>query len=403
MQRPDKAARAAYPLPAALATTASALLILFMRRPESFSRPQFFAEDGPIFYMGAHHDPWGSILVPYAGYLHVAGRLVASACSGLDPRWVPAAYFLASIAAVAALCLSLFSRRVGLPLPAAMALGVVLVPHTGEVFDNLTNLQWIMALGLVVLLAAGDPATAAQWSCDLAFALVASLSGVFSVLFAPLFGIRAAARRTRPALAVALLVSAGAAVQAREILAAAAGPQASMVTAPLALSTLGQRVLMSLLIPPGAADASPQWLRACFGLAGGALLALLCLRPGPRPAVRAALGAVLVFVAAAAIYRLRGSISSLGFVENGDRYFFVPKVAFVWLLATQLRGAAVPRRLSAALLAATALNTALAFRYDRWTDYNWAYWSARMERGERVVVPINPPGFCFEYDGPAPY
>jgi hypothetical protein len=89
-------------------------------------------------------------------------------------------------------------------------------------------------------------------------------------------------------------------------------------------------------------------------------------------------------------------------VENGDRYFFVPKVALAWLLAAQLGGALPLRRLSLALLAAMALNTCLAFRYERWSDLNWAYWADRIDQGERVVVPINPPGFSFVYDDDRP-
>jgi hypothetical protein len=402
MQPTDKGTAAAYPLKPALATTAAALLILFMRRPECFRQPQFFAEDGPVFFMGAHRDPLGSILAPYAGYLHVAGRLVASACSGLDPLWVPTAYFAACMAAVAALCLCLFSRRVGLPRPVLLALVIVLIPHTGEVFDNLTNLQWMVALGLIVLLVAGDPSSPAQCSVDLAFALVASLSGVFSVLLAPLFAIRAFLRGTRPAAAVACVVCAGAAVQAREILGDAAAPAANTLTAFLTLSTFGQRVWMSLLAPPHAVDASPLWLRACFGIAGAAVLLALCLRSGALRAERIGLAAVLLLIVAASLFRFRGSIESLGRVENGDRYFFVPKVALAWLLAAQLGGALPLRRLSLALLAAMALNTCLAFRYERWSDLNWAYWADRIDQGERVVVPINPPGFSFVYDGDRP-
>jgi hypothetical protein len=315
---------------------------------------------------------------------------------------VPTAYFAASVAVLAALCLCLFSRRVCLARPALLALAIVLVPHTGEVFDNLTNLQWILALGLIVLLVARDPASPAQWSADLAFASIASLSGVFSVLFAPLFAIRAALRRTRAATAVACVVWAGAAVQAREILGGAAG-QASTVTAFLALATFGQRVWMSLLVPPHVVDASPLWLRACFGLAGAAVLLLLCLRSGDRRAERIGLAAVLLLIVAATVFRFRGSIGSLDAVENGDRYFFVPKVALAWLLAAHLGSATGLRRLSLALLAALAVNTCLAFRYERWRDYNWAYWATRIGQGERVVVPINPPGFTFVFDGDRPF
>src|ERR1019366_4560833 len=76
VQRAGTEPPSGYPLRAALLTAGAVLLILFARRPESFLHPQFYAEDGAVFYVGAHRDPWGSILTPYAGYLHLASRLV---------------------------------------------------------------------------------------------------------------------------------------------------------------------------------------------------------------------------------------------------------------------------------------------------------------------------------------
>ncbi len=388
-----------YPHRAALLTACAVLGVLFARRPEAFLSPQFFAEDGAVFYAGARCAPWGSIVRPYAGYLHLASRLVAALSSGLDPLWVPCAYFLASVGAVLALTLALFSRRAALPCPALLALGVVLVPHTGEVFDNLTNLQWLIALGLVVLLLAGDPESPGQGLADFAFAAVASLSGVFSILFSPLFAMRAATRRSRSALGIALVVCAGAAVQARAVLADAPPAGASATTPLLALATFGQRVWMSLLEPPAAADASPLWARAAAGAAGAVLLALLGLGAGASRRRRATLAAALALLVAAALYRFRGQILVLGRVENGDRYFFVPKVCLTWILAAHLRGPAAMRWITGALMAALAANSCCSFRFEHWRDNHWAYWAGRIASGERVVVPINPDGFTFVIEG----
>jgi hypothetical protein len=402
MQRSGQQTPPAYPIRAASCAAAAVLLLLFLRRPESFLHPQLFAEDGPIFYVEADRDPWGSILTPYAGYLHLAARLVAALCSWLHPLWVPAAYLSVCTGAVLALSLALFSRRVNLPHPGLFALGVVLVPHSGEVFDNLTNLQWITALGLIVLLLARDPEGPAQWLLDLAYAAVIGLSGVFSVLLAPLFAARAAVRRTPAAACIACVVAAGAAVQVYHVAHCPDPGPANSTTPVLALATFGHRVWLSLLSPPALSDAAPRWMRAGAGGLGLALLPALCLWARTARLARALVAASLLLLVAAAIYRFRGMISMLASVRCGDRYFFVPKVCVLWILIFHLRRAAALRWLSGALLAALLLNTCLSFRFERWKDYDWPYWAGRIATERRVVVPINPEGFSFTYERPGP-
>jgi len=392
---------AAYPAAAACSTAAAVLLILFLRRPESFVRPQLFAEDGGVFYLDASRDPWGSVGVPYAGYLHLLARLVAALCSPLDPLLVPLAYFAVSVAAVAALTLALFSRRVGLCRPGLFALGIVLAPHTGEVFDNLTNLQWITALGLVVLLLARDPGSPAQWLLDAVFAAVVSLSGIFSILLAPLFVARAAARRTAASVATACLVAAGGAVQAYEI-AHHPLPSAPSDTTPLlALATYGHRIWLDLLATPAVADGASVRARAAAGALGLAFLAALCAGAGAAR-TRGALAAASLILVGAAIYKYRGDIVMLSIVHNGDRYFFVPKVCMIWILILGLRGRPALRWLCGVLLAAILLNTGLNFRFERWKDFHWPYWVERMAEEKRVEVPLNPEGYTFTYEKPRP-
>ena len=62
-------------------------LSLFLRRPDALTSPQFFAEDGRIFF----HDQilYGgleSLFTPYAGYLLIVPR-----CTALIGSWFPIA------------------------------------------------------------------------------------------------------------------------------------------------------------------------------------------------------------------------------------------------------------------------------------------------------------------------
>ena len=59
-----------------LGTLLAALLLL--RRPGSLLHPQFWAEDGPLFFQDAfNHGFRSTILQPASGYLHSFPRLVA--------------------------------------------------------------------------------------------------------------------------------------------------------------------------------------------------------------------------------------------------------------------------------------------------------------------------------------
>ena len=51
-------------------------LILFLRRPDQFHHPQFWAEDG-FFYERHLANGWHTLVESYAGYLHTLPRLIA--------------------------------------------------------------------------------------------------------------------------------------------------------------------------------------------------------------------------------------------------------------------------------------------------------------------------------------
>ncbi len=183
-----------------LAICATLMLILFCRRPEMFLHPEFWAEDGWIFFVQADTLGPGALVTPYSGYHHFLLRIIAATAAGFDARWIPAAYISANLLIVLLIAVALFSPRSNLPNPAACALAIVLLPHTGEVFGSLANAQWLSALGLVWLLVARDPLKARQYTTDVLLAAIIGLTGIFSILLTPLFVWRAWRRKTPPSM-----------------------------------------------------------------------------------------------------------------------------------------------------------------------------------------------------------
>ena len=51
---------------------------LFYRRPEALLQPQFWQEDGNIFFQGNYELGLRAVLVPYAGYLILLQRIIAA-------------------------------------------------------------------------------------------------------------------------------------------------------------------------------------------------------------------------------------------------------------------------------------------------------------------------------------
>jgi hypothetical protein len=389
-------------VPGQLALTAGAfLLALFARRPETFLNPQFWAEDGPIFFVQADQLGARALALPWAGYHHFLLRLIAALSSPLDAHLIPAAYVGISLLVLLALVAALFSPRIDLLARPACALAIALIPHTGEAIGNLTNLQWVCALGLVWLLLARDATNARQHFTDGAVALVLGLTGTFSILFAPLFVWRAWRRRTRASIVLANHGLCAAGVQIWTIAHAPPHPTGTdRLTAEAVAWFVGFRLPAALFLPGNWAAQLPRGVLDVLGVLTVAALLVTAFAPGPHRERRLLLVAALVAVIAATIYRARHELVAFAGPGNGDRYLFLPKVLVAWLL---LAGWAKPgwiRGVTAAACGLLLLATATRWRYERLPDQRWPEYARRIEAGEYVrAIPLNPPGVTFEHPG----
>jgi hypothetical protein len=388
-----------YPLRSALLTTAGVLLVLFVRRPEAFLHPQFWAEDASVFYLQSDFMGGAALFQSYGGYHHLLLRLLAATGTCLDPLWIPAAFFWSSIAVVVAVTLVLFSRRLALSHRPWLALAVVLVPHTGEVFHSLTNAQWVSALGLILLLLTRDPTRVGHWIFDCTVAAVLGLTGVFSILFAPLFLIRSLARRSRAAWLLTAVIFAAASMQFVALLHTVEPPPEVSSSWFEIMRTLGYRVWASLLLPPALATQIPAAALVVLGIVATAALALAGYRQSGFRSARFIFWGSFAAIFVGVIYKLRGVLVVLTELGSGDRYFFLPKVLILWLLILEWNRPSPWRWVARGLCALALFASLAAFRFTPFHDYNWPAWAARIRANEPVVVPINPEGSTFTHPG----
>ncbi|MEI6107590.1 MAG: hypothetical protein WCR49_11315 [Opitutae bacterium] len=367
-----------------------------------FLRPQFWAEDGAIFFVQADVEGARALLAPYGGYHHLLLRIIAALVAPLNAALLPAAYFSVTMAITFALATAVFSARIELAGRTACALALGLLPHSGEAIGNLTNLQWPAALGLVWLLLARDASRPRQHLGDLLLAGVLGLTGVFSMLFAPLFLYRAVRRRSPASWTLAGLIFCMALVQFVTVCrtADAGSPAESAWSGLQVMQTVGLRLPGALCLPVEWAARLPVAAAASLGLGCAVLLLVAACWPGRQQETRLLLAACVALVLAGTLFRFRQDPGPLAVLSNGDRYFILPKLLVTWLLIQGL-GQSDWRRYACAVVCLAILSVSLAnWRYERIPNLHWVDYAQRIEAGENIpVIPLNPAGCTFSHPG----
>jgi hypothetical protein len=126
------------------------------RRPGALFSPQFWSEDGFVFFHEALKHGWQSVLIPSAGYIHLVPRMITNLALQLTETfgqgiaWVPlimslSAVALNSICAVA-VCSSKFNWIGSLSFRILISLFVLLFPNAYELFGNMNNVHWWLGI-----------------------------------------------------------------------------------------------------------------------------------------------------------------------------------------------------------------------------------------------------------------
>jgi hypothetical protein len=332
-----------------------------------------WAEDGEVFLQEAWVDPspagW---LRGYAGYLHLAPRMLASLAAALPVDWAP--LVLSGGAALAAAAVALLCHRAAeehLPSPwprALLALALLALPAVGvEVANAAANVHWYLlaALGWVSL---WRPRSAAGWSALALFLFVSAASDPFTALVAPIFGWRLLRAPHAGDRAAAGALAAGLLLQGLVILGSAGTrPLDPLATSPLDLARwYGFHVLEGAVFGVRMRAA----LDAAIGEIASAALALLLLAALLAPAAARALrsGGVALVLAAlhAGLFFVPAALAG----TSPARYAVAPILLLYGLAAWGLASAGSRARRIAAL---PILVVAIAFALD------FAPWNARAD------------------------
>lgn len=131
------------------------ILIVVFRRPDAFYDAQFWGEEGSVFYAEAYHQGIGSLFHSCGGYFHLIPRLLSLICVkiSLPLHLVPFVFTYTWM-----FILLFLARYIWIKLNFSvwqkfcMVLTLMIIPIQSEVVINQTNMQWILAVFLLVMI-----------------------------------------------------------------------------------------------------------------------------------------------------------------------------------------------------------------------------------------------------------
>ena len=397
-----------------LSVFAIGCLIVVSRRPDALINPQFFAEDGTIWYAQAHDVGWRSLFSPFhRGYFDTAERLVGLASLLIPMLWAPLLFNLIAVAVEALPAIVIASGRYADVVPSRLgrlflALLYVALPATWGAIANLTHAQWHLAmLACVVVLA--SPGRSTAWNLfDISAVALSGLTGPTCLLLAPIAAAVWWRRRDHWAAILAIVTIASAGIQGASLFFSAPPLETHVPLGPSLmgfLRLLSWRVTYAALLGqhitgPLTGLWGDAW--ALLGAAGGLAALTYAIVRGPLE-LRLLIAFGALVMGSALLWPVpmnaapNGYWASLAAPGAHVRYFFPLTfaliVSFVWLLT---RPSTAMRTLGALCLAAVLVIAIPAdWREPAYRDYHFAAYVGQYERapiGSRVQIPI-PPGW----------
>lgn len=385
-----------------------AVASMLFRRPDAFYAPQFWGEEGSVFYAEAYHEGFSSLFNTCVGYFHLYPRLIACTASALSMplQYIP---FLFCFSWLAMLFLVLYYIWKRLDFSSTqlffISIAVVMIPLQSEVFMNLTNVQWIMALFPIIIFSSSKKRTRGQFVADSVIMILAGFTGPnFAILL--------------PALVIVLFMK-------RKELFHGYNPVAIFIwiicglTGLISLLQYGEVsrvqgtffwvntdfisvvfVQYAFLFIGKFASHTPlllQYLGVC-AIIGLGLWATnkIRLKPNNTFELLILLGGVIYLASGLISYRNNPGVLSPYY--GAARNFYIPALTFVWLIIRFLESKKFGIQILTAMIILFAAETIVFVGSMTFTQYDLKSYDAKLQSHDTISIPINPEPWTIEID-----
>ena len=362
--------------------------------------PQFWAEDGTLFFLEQYKYGVSAFLRDYAGYLHLVPRAIAwFADRFFSYSLIPAVYNYSSLLVTLLVILSIFSPRLKINNKPLTALAIVLIPHyNNEIFLNITNLQWILAIVQIVVLLKSNPSpkygsVLLQYISDIAILIICGLTGPFIIFLAPFFCCKCFYIRKMYNCAIASTVVVISLIQLIVLFSSPKDSSNLNFDWEIYSQIIGHKFWGTFLLGyKFAYDLNHYFLSYMYF----AVLILLLWQAYRQKNIFIFffIGINLTFILAT-FYRFIGNPELLIIPSNGPRYFYIPYLMLTWSFIAWQGKYASWKSIFLILILISSFNN--KFNSKALTDYNWQSYSDRIGR-ENLSIPINPEGWIVNLD-----
>lgn len=390
-----------------------AYALIASRRPDAIFRPQFWAEDGHVWFADAYNLGWWPALFrAQDGYYQTLPRLAAALALLVPLALAPLVLNLVAIGVQAlpgSLLLASRSSAWGNLRFRALLAGIyVALPNCREMGAVVTSSQWIMTLCAFLVLAASTPKGNGGKLFEISLLLLCGLTGPFCIFLLPIAVFLAWKRRDQWARIRAGTLAALCLVQAWALLVVdpSVRPHFALGASPgLFTRILAGHVYLAALLGHNtfAAQSAPFIFFLFVALAGTAIVAICFAKSTVEMRLFLVLSAML-FAASlltpsvypppgVSVWKMMAGVSAI-------RYWFFPTLAFAWSLLWCLHSRPVPvKAVSACLLLLMCYGIVRDWEHPPYRNLHFADQVKRFEAapaGTAVVFPVNPKGWTMQ-------
>jgi hypothetical protein len=390
----------------------AACVVTLARRPDALSNPQFWAEDGAVFFQQAWNDGgFHELTTTYLGYLEEVQRLVAIPAASIGLRFAPALFNLVALAfQVAPACYFVSNRGESLvesrPMRVLVGAIYLLLPNA-EINLNLTNVQWHLAI-LAFLIVVAHPARH-RWAriAEDVVIVLAVLTGPFCFVLLTIAGVWYWKHRFATTRVFIALAAAGTVIQLTASALGPGRPHSDLGAGVFRFidiaanrvflgGSFGQDLHNTFLIANPQSGAGLVWAVVVVGV--GSVITGFAFWRGPLP--------LRLFIAFGAVIFVGGLLSPAAGTKavwthlilpaDASRYFFIAQLAWIlslmWVV-TRSHSKTVSAALVAAVCFGVGLGVASEWRYPEFPDLNPDIYVTALNRakaGHVVTIPLNP-------------